>query len=251
MKEGRRKQMEALIEKRQSITMEALCKEFQVSMNTIRADVAALVKNGTVEKVYGGVRAKARREVPLFDSRAGLHPEKKDAIARAAAARIAEGDIIYIDAGTTTMHILDYLDPSKHITVVTPNLTVIQQASRNPNVSLVVLPGMYNRRTNALLDGSSAEYLTRYQHTKAFMGVSALAPDGSLGVSSFMEYELKRTAVARSREVYLLVDSSKYGEAGLLSYGSALDMAHILTDDRMPIAFVELCRSAGVPIDIL
>lgn len=251
MKEARRRQMQSLIEHRGSISMEDLCKEFQVSMNTIRTDVAYLVKNGTVEKVYGGVRAKQRREVPLFDSRAMLHPDKKESIARAAADLIEEGDIIYIDAGTTTMHILDYLDPGMHITVVTPNLPVVLSAYKNPNITLVVLPGMYNRRTNALLDGSSAEYLTRYQHTKAFMGVSALAVDGGLGVSSFMEYELKRTAVARSRKVILLVDSSKYGEPGLLTYGSALDMSHVLTDDRIPIAFAELCRKGGVPIDVL
>ncbi len=243
--------MEALIEKKRAVTMQELCQEYNVSMNTVRADVAALVKNGTVEKVYGGVRAKERREVPLFASRAELHPDWKGAIARAAAAAIEDGDIIYIDAGTTTSQILNYLDPGKRITVVTPSISVIRTACENPNISLVVLPGMFNRRTNALLDGSSAEYLTRYQHTKAFMGVSALAADGSLGVSSFMEYELKKTAVARSRQVYLLVDSSKYGEQGLLSYGNALDMAHILTDSRIPAAFHDLCLARGVDIQIL
>lgn len=248
MKESRRKKMEALIDQKRSLTMPELCREFGVSMNTIRADVAALVKSGTVEKVYGGVRAKERREVPLFDSRTMLHPDWKDGIARAAAARIEDGDIIYIDAGTTTARILDHLDPAKHITVVTPNLSAIVKASELRNVELVVLPGMYKRRSNALLDGSSAEYLTRYQHTKAFMGVSALAVDGSLGVSSFLEFELKRTAVAHSREVFLLVDSSKYGESSLFSYGNALDLSCVLTDARIPVAFADLCRAGKVEL---
>lgn len=249
MKEARRKQMEELLAQKQSMSMQELCDAFGVSMNTIRADVASLVQAGALEKVYGGVRVRERKEVPLFASRAMEHPDRKMRIARAAEAMIDDGDIIYIDAGTTTMHIMDCLDPQKHVTIVTPSLPVILRAHTLEHVTLVVLPGLYNRRTNALLDGSTAEYLARYQHTKAFMGVSALAANGCLGVSSYLEYEVKRTAVARSQQVYLLVDSSKYGEAGLLSYGTVDQMTRVLTDPGIPELFCTLCRERGTEVE--
>lgn len=248
MKEDRRKKIEALVSQRQSITMQELVDTFEVSMNTIRSDVASLVKVGAMEKVYGGVRIKARKEIPLFTSRAMHNPEQKIRIARAAEKLIEDGDIIYIDAGTTTMHILDFLDSQKHVTIVTPSMSVITKAYDKPNISLAVLPGMYNRRTNSLLDGSTTEHLARFQHTKAFMGVSALAPNGNLGVSSYLEYELKRTAVARSQKVILLVDSSKYGEAGLLSYGTVDQLSMLLTDSQIPESFVSMCRDKGTDV---
>ena len=119
------------------------------------------------------------------------------------------------------------------------------------NVNLVVLPGMYNRRTNALLDGGTAAYLSQYQHTKAFMGVSALSPNGSLGVSSYQEHELKRTAVSCSRQVILLSDPSKYGEAGLMSYGTVAQLTALLTNPGMPESFLSLCRESGVRIEVV
>ena len=73
MKDDRRKQIEALVARREAVTMEELREEFGVSMNTIRSDVAYLADTGAVEKVYGGVRALQRLEVPLFTQRAQLH----------------------------------------------------------------------------------------------------------------------------------------------------------------------------------
>lgn len=251
MKDSRRTEMEALISQRQRVSMQELCDTFGVSMNTIRADVAALVKAGVAEKVYGGVQVRRRSDVPLFKTRSLLRAETKRRLARAAAAEIAEGDILFIDSGSTTMYLLDYLDKGCRVTVVTPSIPVIQRALELPNVELVVLPGLYNRRTNALLDGSTAEYLSQYQHTKAFLGVSSIAPDGALGVSSYPEHEVKRTAVERSLRRYLLVDSSKYGEPGLLPYGQIGQCHCVFTDQDISPAFLELCRTQETEVRIV
>ena len=75
MRDGRMKQIEALVARRETVSMEELRRTFGVSMNTIRADVAKLVEGGAVEKVYGGVRAVRKQEVPLFTHRMELHTQ--------------------------------------------------------------------------------------------------------------------------------------------------------------------------------
>ena len=251
MREVRRKQMEALIAKQQTLSMEALCEAFGVSMNTVRADVAYLVKTGAVQKVYGGVRAVSHQEVPLFTQRATQHPDAKRQIARRAEALVQDGDVIYIDAGTTTMHLMDFLDSAKHITVLTGNLSAIAQASAKANVELILLPGVLNRRTNSVVDGSTLEFLTRYQCSKAFMGVSGVSEDGRLCVSTYAEYELKKLAVQRSQMAYLLVDSSKFGGAGLMSYGTLADMTQIITDSGCPDGIRQLCAAKDIDLTVL
>lgn len=248
MKDTRRAEMENFISQRQRVSMQELCDTFAVSMNTIRTDVAALVKAGIVEKVYGGVQIRRHSDVPLFKTRSLLRTEVKRRLARAAAAEILDGDILFIDSGTTTMYLLDYLDENCRITVVTPSVPVIQRALELPNVELVVLPGLYNRRTNAMMDGGTAEYLAQYQHTKAFLGVSSIAPDGALGVSSYPEHEVKRTALERSLRRYLLADSSKYGEAALLPYGQVSQCDCVFTDTDMPQAFLSLCEASDTAV---
>ncbi len=251
MKDDRRKQMEALVARREAVTMEELREEFGVSMNTIRSDVAYLTDTGSVEKVYGGVRAVQRQEVPLFTQRTQLHADEKHRIARYAQTCIEDGDTLYIDAGTTTMHLIDLLDPNKHVTIVTGNLYVVHQAYGKPNVELIVLPGGMNRRTNSVADVSTLEFLGRYQFAKAFMAASGVSPDGKLNVSTYIEYELKKLAAGRSRQTWLLVDGGKFGGSSLMSYGALEDMTEVVTDARCPAEIRDYCERKSVRLTIV
>lgn len=251
MKDVRRKQIEAIVARRNTVTMEELRQEFGVSMNTVRSDVAYLVGTGAVEKIYGGVRSVQRQEVPLFTQRTQLRADEKRRIARYAQGLIDDGDTLYIDAGTTTMHLIDFLDPGKHVTIVTGNLYVAHQAYDKPNAELIVLPGGMNRRTNSVSDVSTLEFLGRYQFAKAFMGASGVSLDGKLNVSTYIEYELKKLAAARSRQAFLLLDGGKFGGSSLMSYGSLEDMTGLITAAPCPEELRDLCRRKGVRLTIV
>lgn len=251
MKDARRKKMEALIAQKQTVSMEMLRDTFGVSMNTVRADVAYLVQTGSVEKVYGGVRVVSHQEVPLFTQRTSRNLETKRQIAYQAETLIHDGDVIYIDAGTTTMHLIDWMSPAKHVTILTANLYVINQAISKTNVELISLPGMLNRRTNAAADGSTMEFLGHYQFTKAFMGASSISSEGRLNVSTYTEYEIKKLAVRQCSEAYLLADSSKFGGTGLMSYGTLENMKEIITDSGCPDEVRQYCASHGLSLTIV
>ena len=145
-----------------------------------------------------------------------------------------------------SMHLIDRLAADKRVTIVTGNLYVIQKAAQRENVTLVVLPGTYNRRTNSLADPSTLEFLSRYQFTKAFMGVSGVSEDGRLNVSTYTEYEIKRSAIRQSRSVYLLADSAKFGSTGLMSYGAIREMTGIITDHHCPDFVKALCNQGNI-----
>ena len=183
-RDSRRKQMAEYIDQKKSVEMDELCDVFAVSMNTVRADLAYLVSTGAVEKVYGGARSNLNHELHVFAQRTGLNQEAKSLIAKTAARRIFDKDIIYVDSGTTTMHLLEYLDPSENVTILTGNLHVVSQAYNMPNVEMIVLPGLMNRRTNALTDGSTLEFLGRFHFAKAFMGTSGVSESGKLNVGA-------------------------------------------------------------------
>ena len=249
MKESRRKQIESLLAERRSISMYELCEALNVSMNTVRADVSSLVREGVVEKVYGGIVLKQPEEIPLYERRSQQGTDCKCRIAKMAEQLIEDGDIVFIDSGTTTMRLLDYLDPAKKITIVTANVSVLQRAQNMTNVNAMILPGLYDMRTNAMLDNSTVEYLCRFQHNKGFFGVSSLTTTGGLGVSNWQEYEVKRTAVARCQKSYLLVDSTKYGRTALLAYGTLEQMQAVITNHGMPQEFIALCRQKKVTVE--
>ena len=251
MRDNRRKEISAYISRQQFASMSELCEVFHASINTIRADVAFLEQTGTVEKVYGGVRSVLQQEIPLFTQRAQLHTDAKLAIARAAAALLNDGDTLFVDAGTTTMHLFGFIPPEQRLTVITGNLHLIAQANTRPNIELVVLPGCVNRRTNSVSDVSTLEFLGRHHFIKALMATTGLSDDGKLNVSSYLEYEIKQLALRQSGQRILLCDSAKFGATGLLSYASLDDIDVLITDGGCPEALRKLCDERGASLQVV
>ena len=248
LKEERRSAMEKLIHQRQTVSMEELCALFDVSINTVRTDVAELVRRGSARKVYGGVQSTVSKPVTLFSVRAQEQPDIKRAIAHAAAGLIQAGDIVFADAGTTVMHLLEAVPEALPFTLITANLSLIMAAAERPNIHLVVLPGTLQRRTNSLSDGSTAAYLGGFQCAKAFLGVTGITLNGNLNASDYTEQEIKQQAIRQSAEVYLLTDSRKFGESNLLSVGSLKQITTLFTDPKIPAEYLAYCEEHGVKV---
>lgn len=83
----------------------SLWRIFGVSKNTIRRDVQALVESGVFKKVYGGV-AVNHSTLVVYQERKTRQLSKKQLIGQTAAAFVENGDMIFVDSGTTTLEML-------------------------------------------------------------------------------------------------------------------------------------------------
>ena len=132
--------MEELIEQKGVVSMEELCQTFSISMNTARSDVREIVSSGRAQKTYGGVSYVQPVQYTSYSTRELEHTAKKNAIAREAAKLVNDGDIIFIDVGTTCLPIIDYIPEDYFITIITTDLAVISRAAQRPNTKLMTSP---------------------------------------------------------------------------------------------------------------
>lgn len=248
MKSFRLRRMEQYILENEHVSMEELCTEFDVSMNTVRLDVASLVKKGSVKKVYGGVCSNRQNSLVPFEERKMKNSESKKALCRAAAGLVEDGDIIYVDSGTTTMYLTDYLDKHKNITVLTNNLNVIMRAVPYENIQVICLPGILERKTNSFVSAETGKILGRYNIKKAIFAATGVTENGDVTNSSSLEYEIKREAMCNSEKKFLLLDSSKYGKSALLTYAHLSDMDCVIADEDMETGLKELCNKYNVKL---
>ena len=251
MKSFRLRRMEQYILEKENVSMEELCEEFDMSMNTVRMDVAALVKKGSVKKVYGGVCSNRQNSLVPFEERKMTNSDKKKSVCRAAAKLVDDGDIIYIDSGTTTMYLTDYLDKHKNITVLTNNLNLIMHAVPYENVQVICLPGILERKTNSFVSAETGKILARYNITKAFFAATGVTEAGDVTNSSSLEYEIKREAMRNSEKKYLLLDSSKYGKSALLTYAHVRDMDRVIADEEMNPLLKNICEQYNVALEVV
>ena len=246
MKAGRIMEMERYILSKGAATMEELQQFFGVSMNTIRRDVAELIEKGTVSKVYGGVCVRQGNS-PLtpYDIRLGADLEAKMSIGRRAASLVQDGDVIFLDSGTTTLRMVDYLSEVKELTVITNNLEAILHAFPYENIRVVALPGELRRKTNSFTGVDAVRYLKHYNIRTAFLAATGVSLSGATNSSS-LEYEIKQAAVENSGRSVLLIQHGKFGVTGLMTYAPLSDFDTIVTNALPPQAYVDHCREQGI-----
>lgn len=234
MKNDRIRAMEQHIAQRGSATMEELCDAFGVSMNTVRRDVGLMTARGTAEKVYGGVRAVRAASAALtpYEIRRSNSEQAKVRIGRRAAMLVHDRDIIFIDSGTTTLQMIDFLADRKELTIITNNLEVIFRALPMENITLIALPGQVQRKTNSLTGDDAVRCLRRYNIRTAFMAATGVSAHGATN-SSPLEYEIKKCAVEISDRAVLLVTADKFGVTGLMTF-AAPDAFSAVVTERTP-----------------
>ena len=119
------------LEETGKLSYENIEKFLNVSIATIRRDVEKLKKQGLLSKVNGGIVSKKRINFELeVAEKFEENIEDKKKIAKKAADLVENGDFIYLDAGTTTYYMIEYLK-DKNISVVTNGLMHLDQLIMN------------------------------------------------------------------------------------------------------------------------
>lgn len=245
MRSLRLEEMESYIRAHKTVTLDQLCEDFGVSKNTVRRDVDTLTENGEIKKIYGGVTVETKKELVPFAQRHISNLEEKKAIAARAAALVEDGDILFLDSGTTTCHMVEHLKDLKNITMLTHNLQAILAAIPYENIKVISLPGTLNRKTLSFTGAEAIRLLNMYNINKAFMSSTGLSVAGGATNSSTEEFQIKQAVVQRSRQINLLADHSKWGVVSLMTYAAIEKIDNLITDQVPPKDIADAIAAAG------
>jgi DeoR/GlpR family transcriptional regulator of sugar metabolism len=192
--------------------VDALAGLLAVSASTIRRDLAVMSEEGRITRTYGGaVLAHAQAEEP-FTARENENRAAKEAIARAAAALIADGDRVLLDAGSTVLA-LGRLLAARPLHVVTGNLPLVPVLANTPPLDLTVLAGAVRPISMGVIGPLAEQTLRRITVDKAFLGCDGAVAGRGLCEASAEQTALKELMAAQAAEVFVLADASKLGRA--------------------------------------
>lgn len=208
----RKKEILQLLEAKEVVTLEDFCNLLkEVSESTIRRDLKALESEGHINLLRGGA-AKLRGgyyDTPV-ESRTQLNVEEKERIARAAADLVRDGDVVYIDAGSTPLLMVKHL-LGKQITIVSTN-TDIPKELRDSNIECILVGGNINLKTSSTYGGMTDSELRSLHFDKAFLGASGFSKGAGINTPELNEAKKKQIVRNNSRKTYVLADSSKDGK---------------------------------------
>jgi len=245
MRPKRIEEIRNYIYENKTVTLDQICNRFEVSKSTLRRDLSEIIEDSDIKKIYGGVTVLSKKEMSSFEERYFSNQSAKIAIAAVSASLIEDGDIIFVDSGTTMPHIVNHLIHKKNITILTNNIEVITRAIPFNNINIISLSGTLNRKTLSLIGSSAVQLLQAFNINKALIATTGYSIASGLTCSSPLEADLKRMAIQRSKEVYLLADSSKCGPVSLITYCSLSKVNTLITEETPPVEVVNYIKEHG------
>ncbi len=184
-----------------------------VSEMTVRRDIA---EHPDQFAYFGGhimspaqIEGNTRYEIATAaDSHAAA---KRDACMHAAR-HIRPDETIFIDCGTTLVHLVELIPDDYRITALCYALNVAERLARKPNVTMVMLGGHYHPSSASFSADYDLDRLAEFGINVAFLSAAGLDSERGATCAAFHEARVKQKAIALARESYLVVDSSKIGK---------------------------------------
>lgn len=226
-----------------------IAKRLGVSEATARRDLTELGRAGRLTRVYGGAVASPRPdEERPFGEVAVDDLVDKTAVARRAARLVADGDVVLLDIGTTTLQLAKLLR-GRPITIVTSNLAIYDELRDDPEVTLILLGGQVRSNYRSVVGFLTESNIRQLHVGRLFLGASGVLPDGSVLDSTHVEVPVKRAMLGSSREVVLLATAGKFpGDTGLARICGPQQINTLITNETSDPATLEVFREAGVEV---
>ncbi|GAA3984048.1 DeoR/GlpR family DNA-binding transcription regulator [Mucilaginibacter dorajii] len=212
------------------VDVKQLAMELAISEITIRRDLNQLANDGLLYRTHGGGMKVDPLAKPVdFINKSAQNAAVKDEICRKAAEHIHDGDIIFMDCGSTVFRLCPFIK-NKKIKVITNSLPVIYEL-QNCAVSLNIIGGEFDSERQAVHGKIANEHIARYRAGKAFLGVDGVSQNG-LFANSELEAEITSAYINQSAYTYLLCDAGKIGKETYLKFADINQVEAIITNAK-------------------
>ncbi|KSU79769.1 transcriptional regulator, DeoR family [Fictibacillus enclensis] len=246
IKEKRINKIKNYVSKHDSVSLDELVSIFDVSKNTIRRDIQVLVDRGKLKKVYGGVTVN-HKTLESIQDRKKRNKDQKASIVKEASRFVEDGDSIFIDSGTTTIEMFEYIK-DRNLLIFTNSIELVVRALPYKELNVMLIGGMLDRKTDSFGDPRNLDLLSNYNIKKAFMASTGISLSNGVTNASPLESQLKKEIVHRSSEVFLLVDHDKFDKYGLITYCGLDEIDYILTDVAPDTAYTEYAGKNNIQL---
>lgn len=238
------------LEKNGTVKLKEICEILQTSESTIRRDFEELESQNKLKRVFGGA-VKINFDSVLSDARelsmakkASISVDAKHKLCKKCAEFVEDGECIFIDGGTTFMHMIPYLE-GKHVRVVTHSDFI--RVKQDSTIELIVLGGRHLPMYQMNVGLITMDVLSRFNFDRAFIGCAALGSGDKDAYTADMDTaQIKAAAMEQSIRTYLVADESKLDRKGFYRFAKIEEFDYIIMDqiqeDRKKTRNLILCK---------
>ncbi len=212
----------------------------ETSEATVRRDLEWMEAEGVLERTHGGAILNQRLTAePEYLQRVQKNPEEKRNIGRLVGDLIEDGDIVFINSGTTTTQVIHNIRGGARISIFTNNLNAPLEMGE-PGFQLNLLGGEYQSRSKSSAGRFAIESLRQVYANKSILGMDGISLKHGCTVPTNAEAEVVRQMIERTRgQIIMVADHSKWGVVSNFQVATIDEIDKFVTDEGVDPSAIE------------
>lgn len=214
------------------LDIRTLTERFEVSVATVRRDLGEMEEAGLLRRTHGGaVSVNQVAQDSTHAARAVSSQAEKAAIAATAAAMIADGDAVLLDAGTTALEVARKLVGRKGLTLISNGVDIIAELTRGEGQNIYAIGGEYTDTNRSFRGPLAEQFIRQFNVDKLILNASSIDLDrGLICTASPVNASVQRAMIEVSSRVVVVADHSKFTKSSLSVTAKIEDVGVIVTD---------------------
>ncbi len=218
--------------------------ELDVSEDTVRRDLKDLSAAGLLKRVHGG--ALPVGNVPMsYAKRQKEAMGEKAVIAKKAAAMVSTGQVVFIDGGTTTAMVAQFLAKDLKATFITYSLPTAIALTEHTNCHVRLLGGKVVKELLLTMGPGLLKEIETIQADLTLVSVESVHEEFGATVSHPDDALVKRAFINQSADTIILAGSEKFGKAAPYRIAWLNEVGSIITDNALDKGLLKACKKAG------
>jgi DeoR family transcriptional regulator, glycerol-3-phosphate regulon repressor len=233
------------------MSTDALARRFNVTTQTIRADINRLCRDGRLRRYHGGAGLVSTLDNASFAQRRVLLAAQKQSIAAAVARRIPNHASVFLHYGTTMEAVAAALQGHRDLLILTNNISSVAYAPEDPRSRVMLAGGDVSTKERCTWGAEACDFLARFNVDFGLLSVGCVGTDGALFEFGFEASRTARTIIEHSRQVYLAVDHLKFDRQGLVRLGHLSELTTVFTDRAPSAGIARLLAECEVELEVV
>lgn len=235
-----------LVSEKGGCSVSELSTELDVSKATVRRDLGALAEEGLIERSHGGavpVTSVGREQT--YQQRGIRNLTEKAAIAERVVEEMVGDQVVFFDAGTTTMEVAKRIGDDVALVATNSPLVALELNTDDHEVKLT--GGTLRGRTRALVGPTAEVFMERMHFDLVVLGTNGIDADG-LMTPNEDEARMKEIMIERAARVVLVADHTKLGERSVVRFADLTEIDTFVTNRSPENPIRKSLEDAGVTV---
>lgn len=215
---------------------------------TIRRDLAVLQNDGLVTKTYGGAVLAAPEVSSSVRYRQTKKVSAKKTIGKLAGDLVKDGDIIYLEAGSTCYEIIPYLANRKNLSVIVNSLYLMRRLHEQPGHRVIIIGGEYRPERMDMVGPGAEAAIAQLGGFKAFTGADDIAIDAGISGADRVTVGFAKMVLKRASEVIFVGDNTKFDKPALYKIADIDRLDYIVTDMKPSDAWHRAAKKKNIKL---